>query len=213
MMTAILVSGFGAWGGIDENPTTLVIERLRADPFPGLATRIVPVDSAAVAGVVAEAFRQHDPVLWIGLGLAVGSATVAVERLAANLRDFAEPDVAGVTVLGGPVVPDGPAAYRSTIPVAATVAGLRANGIPARASNTAGTFLCNQLMYEVLHAATARGGGTRVGFLHVPAHPALVARSTGRAAEHPSMSLSTMTAAVRVTIATALGEPAAPPLA
>lgn len=202
MTRLVLVSGFGPWGGIDENPTALVLDRLKASAGPGLATLLLPVESAAIPAAVGEAFRDHDPILWLGLGLAIGSATIAVERLAANLRDFAEPDAAGVTA-SGPVVPGGPAAYPATVPVPAIVAALRGHGIPARASTTAGTFLCNQLMYEVLHAAAASGARTRVGFLHVPAHPALVARQTGRAADHPSMDIAMMTEAVRISIAAA----------
>lgn len=89
----ILVSGFALWGSVDENPTALVIDRLKASAAPGLVAMTLPVESASTATMVKTTFSRHDPVLWIGLGLATGSATSAVERFASNLRDFAELDV------------------------------------------------------------------------------------------------------------------------
>lgn len=207
-MAGIVVSGFGPWGAIDENPTLAVLALLRATPdLAGhLTTLDLPVDSARMTAMIADTLDAVRPALWIGLGLAFGSAVIAVERIAVNVMDFGECDSAGVRHGGEPAVRDGPAAYVATIPVKAVAARLRAAGIPAHVSNTAGTFLCNQMMYTLLHQAAARGGATRAGFLHVPAHPALVARQSGRAAEHPSMDVALMTAAVLVTIAT-LTEP------
>ncbi len=212
-MRTIVVSGFGPWGAIDENPTERVLECLRADADPGVVTLALPVDSAALDRAVGQALETHKPDLWVGLGLAMGAAVVAVERLAVNLRDFAEPDIAGARLRDTAIVEGGPAAYRATWPVRDIVRALHAGGIPARASNSAGAFLCNQLMYAVLHGIATRRLATRAGFLHVPAHPALIARQSGRAAEHPSMALGTMVDAVRIAIAAANLVPTGTPLA
>lgn len=204
-MAGIVVSGFGPWGAIDENPTPAVLARLREAPdLAGrLTTLELPVESARMRTLVADTLDAVRPALWIGLGLAFGSAVVAVERIAVNVMDFDGPDIAGVRHGGEPVLAEGPAAYLATVPVGAIAARLREAGVPARVSNTAGTLLCNQMLYTLLHLAAARGGAMRAGFLHVPAHPALVARQSGRAAEHPSMDLALMAAAVRTAIATA----------
>ncbi len=200
----IVVTGFGPWGQARENPSLLVLDRLRENgDLPGdLTTLAFPVETAAVAPGVARALDEIRPDLWVGLGLALGAPVVAVERLAANVLDFAVPDNAGTKAAGEPVVPGAPAAYLATLPVAATVRALRAAGIPARLSNSASTYLCNQLMYTVLHAVATRGLATRAGFLHLPAHPALAAAHPGP--DMPSMGIDLMADAVRVAVRTAL---------
>jgi pyroglutamyl-peptidase len=206
MPATIVVSGFGPWAAARENPTLLVLERLgQSRAVAGHLTRIeLPVDSAAVGPIVRRALDELRPDLWIGLGLALGSAVIAVERVAANVLDFAGPDIAGVQHDDKPVVAEGPAAYLATVPAKRIVEHLRRAGVPARVSNSASTFLCNQMMYTVLHRAAERHLPVRFGFLHVPAHPALVASLDGPPAEMPSMSLDLMTQAVEIAIATAL---------
>lgn len=191
----VLVSGFGPWGGFDENPTLLVLDRLAG--LPGLVTLALPVDTARLAGLVTDALERHRPSLRLGLGLAYGSAAVAVERVATNRRDFGEPDAAGA-VEHGTLVPDGPDTLEASVPAEAICDRLRAAGIPARVSESAGGFLCNQLFYTLLH--TSRGGGMRAGFLHVPAHPGLVARQSGQRAEAPSMAVDLVAAAAHLAI-------------
>jgi pyroglutamyl-peptidase len=204
-LTRIVVSGFGPWGALPHNPTLAVLERLSADAsLPGLVTLPMPVDTRAVDAAVSCALDRHRPALWIGLGLALGAAVVAVERVAVNVRDFVEPDIAGARPSGSPVFAEGPDAYLSTLPLALLRDRLRASGIPARVSDSAGAFLCNQLMYTVLHRVAERGFGTRAGFLHLPADPALVARLDGTAAHHPSMSIGLMAEAVQLAIAASL---------
>ena len=202
-MVRILVSGFGPWGSMDENPTSLILDRLADEAGAGCLTLALPVATETLGGRVAQALDEYRPEVWIGLGLAFGAAVVAVERLAVNLLDFVEPDIAGARPSARPIVADGPAAYAATVPADDLVARLRLAGIPARVSMTAGTFLCNQLFYQVLHGIAARGWSSRAGFLHVPAHPALVARQAGRTAEAPSMELDRMLAAVRLAMVAA----------
>jgi pyroglutamyl-peptidase len=137
------------------------------------------------------------PDLWISLGLAAGLAVIAVERIAANVMDFSVPDNAGAQHHGEPIFADGPAAYMATLPVKLIAERLCDAGIPAKISNSASTYLCNQMMYTVLHLIAAKGMKTRAGFIHMPAHPRLAALQKDPLAEMPSMGVELMTAAVK----------------
>ncbi len=144
------------------------------------------------------------PAAIISLGLAKGRAAVAVERVAINAADFAKPDNDNATATDLPLADDGPPAYFSTLPYRAIVGRMRGLGIPAYVSNTAGTFICNQVMYLTLHllTGTGLGGRVRAGFIHLPADSASVAASD----EPPVASLpqafltEAVSAAIEVTI-------------
>jgi pyroglutamyl-peptidase len=100
-----------------------------------------------------------------------------------------------------PVVPGGPAAYFSSLPIKAMVAALREAGVPASVSQTAGTFVCNHVFYGLMHQLRGRPG-VRGGFMHLPLLPEQAARLPGQ----PSLGLATQTAGVRLALATALAQ-------
>ena len=87
---------------------------------------------------------------------------MSVERIAINVDDARIKDNAGQQPVDDRIAPDGPAAHFATLPVKAMVAAIRAAGVPAEVSNSAGTFVCNHLMYGVLHFIAARGFATFV---------------------------------------------------
>jgi pyroglutamyl-peptidase len=99
-----------------------------------------------------------------------------------------------------PVAAGGPAAYFATVPIKAMARAARAAGVPAEVSNTAGTYVCNHLMYGVLHYLAASGSAARAGFIHVPYAEAQVVDKPGQ----PSMSVATMARGVEAAIAAAL---------
>ena len=134
----------------------------------------------------------------MALGQAGGRTDLSLERIAINVDDARIPDNAGAAPTDEPVVAEGPAAYFSTLPIKAMVAALRAQGIPASVSQSAGTFVCNHLFYALQHRLA--GGGVRSGFMHLPLLPEQAARSPGQ----PSMPLQTMLTGVRIALATAL---------
>jgi len=121
--------------------------------------------------------------------------------VAINVDDGRIGDNAGHQPIDQPVVAGAPAAYFSTLPIKAMVRDLRAAGIPAAVSNSAGTFVCNHLFFGLMHrAATRPVPGMRAGFIHVPYLPEQAARLPGQ----PSMALATLVAGLRVAVATAL---------
>lgn len=203
MSNKIVVTGFEPWQHGTENPTLDVLDQLeRSNAVPGELTTIrLPVDTMKLADIVEEALDRVRPDVWISLGLAPGHAVIAVERMAANVRDFPIPDNVGHQPGGDPVFAEGPAAYLSTLPVKAITFALRAAGIPAKLSNSPSTYLCNQMMYTVLHLVDRKRMPTKAGFIHVPATPDYVAKQAYPFVEMPSMGVELMTAAVLETLA------------
>lgn len=199
MTARIVVTGFEPWSHGIENPTLQVLDQLHAaNDIDGELTLVrLPVESDRLADITSKTLDEVKPDLWISLGLAAGLSVIAVERIAANVMDFPVPDNVGVQHGGEPVFSDGPAAHMATLPVKLIAEQLREGGIPVKISNSPSTYLCNQMMYTVLHLIAKKGMKTRAGFIHVPAHPRLAALQTYPLTEMPSMSVELMAAAVK----------------
>jgi pyroglutamyl-peptidase len=196
----VLVTGFEPFDGDDTNPSWEActrlpreIERLRVEVCR------VPCEFRRAIEVVAAAIERHRPSIVLCLGLASGRTHMGVERVAINIDDARIPDNAGMQPIDEPIAANGPPAYFATVPVKAMVAAMHEKGVPAEVSNTAGTFVCNHLMYGVLHFLAASGLATRAGFIHVPCDEALALSKRGMA----SMSLATMARGVEAAIAAA----------
>lgn len=112
-----------------------------------------------------------EPDVVLSVGQADGRTAVNMERIAINYADARIPDNGGAQPNGSPSVAGGPAAYFATIPVDGCVEAVRAAGVPAVVSYTAGTFVCNHLFYGLLHRAAQVRPALRVGFVHVPLAP------------------------------------------
>ena len=179
----ILVTAFDPFGGKTVNPAQLSVEAL-PDTIgrSAIIKSIVPTVFGASADQVTALMDAHIPDAVVCIGQAGGRDAITPERVAINIMDAKRPDNAGFIPADVPIVPDAPAAYFSTLPVKAMVAAMEAAGIPARLSNTAGTFVCNQLLYRCLHHAATRMPHCRCGFIHVPYIPE-------QTTEKPSMKL------------------------
>jgi pyroglutamyl-peptidase len=116
-----------------------------------------------------ETARQFSPDTILCVGQAGGRAAVTPERIGVNIRDARIPDNAGNQPRGEFVDPQGPAAYFSTLPVEAMAQAIRDAGVDATVSNSAGAFVCNDVLYSLLHHYD--GTAVRVGFVHVPYIP------------------------------------------
>ena len=93
---------------------------------------------------------------------------MTVEKVAINLAEARIPDNDGEQPIGQALREDGDTAYFATVPVKAMVANMRKHGIPAHVSYTAGTFVCNSIMYHVLYLLDRKFPGVKGGFIHVP---------------------------------------------
>lgn len=201
----ILVTGFEAFSNHPVNPSEGLAKAVDGHRFGPARVRgaVLPVHHADAVPRVLSLIAEADPVAVVHLGLAPGRARVALERAAVNVMDYAEPDNAGFKASGEPCVPGGPAAYFATLPLAAILDALTAEGIPAYLSNTAGTYLCNQTLYGTLHALRDRARPPKIGFIHFPLLPAMV---TAAGLEQPSMDFPLMLRAVEIALRVIAGE-------
>lgn len=194
----ILVTAFDPFGGDAINPALEAARGLEST-IAGADVSVVEVptvfgDAITVAAAAIDA-QQPDAVLC--LGQAGGRFDVTPERVAINLDDARIADNAGNQPIDVPIAEGGPAAYFSTLPIKAIVAAIREAGLPSSVSNTAGTFVCNHIMYGVLHhLATTGRENVRAGFMHVPFIPEQVVERPGT----PAMSTADITRAVTAAI-------------
>lgn len=165
----LLITAFEPFGGEAVNPAQLAVQRLPDRIGAVQLVRLsVPVEFGRSAAVVCEAIDAHRPDAVLCVGQAGGRAAITPERVAINCDDARIPDNAGAQPVDVPVAADGPAAYFATVPVKAMVTAIRAAGLPAALSNTAGTYVCNHLMYGVLHHLARTAPAVRAGFIHLP---------------------------------------------
>lgn len=199
-MTRVLMTGFAPFGGEPVNPSWQAVSLVGARRDDVAAVEL-PCEFAASLPALRQAVAAHRPSLVVCAGQAGGRSDVTPERVAINLVDARIPDNAGARPVDTPVVPHGPAAYFTTLPVKACVAAIRAAGVPASVSHTAGTYVCNQVFYGLMHLLATEFPGVRGGFVHVPFSPEQVAAS-GKPA--PSLGVDRIAAALEALADTAL---------
>lgn len=198
-MKRVLLTGFEPFGGETRNPSAAVVAALREAPPEAMAlgTQVLPVDRfAAVAALLARVERDRPQVV-VMLGEAGGRACVTPERVAINVDDYRIADNAGHQPRGEAVVSGAPVGYFSSLPIAAIVDDLQAAGIPAVISNSAGTYLCNRVFYQVMHHGAVHRLEQRAGFVHLPY---LHAQAAGKPPTTPSLALTTLLDAVRIVL-------------
>ena len=189
-MKKLLITGFAPFGGADVNPSWLAVQALpdRIGEY-ALCKLQLPVVFGQAAAMVLAAAEACKPDVILSVGVAGGREAVTPERIAVNIRDARIPDNAGNQPRGEFVEKDGPAAYFATLPVKQMAQAIRGAHIPATVSNSAGAYVCNDVMYSVLHACA--GTAVRAGFVHVPQLP-------GQGT--PAMELETITKALEIAI-------------
>jgi len=188
--TRILVTGFEPFAGADENPSARLVELLAGAQLPvgvEVAGHVLPVSAARLPGRLHQLLDTFRPDVVLGIGEARGSAIIRVERVAVNLLDFRTPDNDGALRRDTPVVPGGPPAYFTTLPVDELLAVLHEAGVASDASLSAGAYLCNQMMYLTLDWAARQSRGPAIGFMHVPSLPTQNTSTN----QCPTMDLST----------------------
>ncbi len=195
----ILLTGFEPFDGDSVNPSGEVAKQLDGKVIGDCVVRsvVLPVQHEAARAVVAPLLEAPGVVAVVHLGLAGERARISLERVAVNVMDYSRPDAHGQVLRDVACVEGGTAAYFSTLPLREMLAALTAEGIPAAISNTAGTYLCNDISYTTLHALAARGFSIPVGFIHLPFLPSMV---TAYNLEEPSMDLALMIRALEIAL-------------
>ena len=189
----ILVTGFDPFGGEPTNPSWEAVRRL-PDEVDG--AEVIKVEIPTVFGRSAEAIHaailEHDPDVIVSVGQAGGRYSVNPERVAINVDDGRIPDNDGKQPIDEPIQADGAPAYFTKLPVKAMVNAMREAGIPAAVSNTAGTYVCNHVMYQVLYMIDREFPDKRSGFVHVPYLPSQVIEKPNQ----PSLGLDELVTAL-----------------
>ena len=195
----ILLTGFEAFDQSNINPSAEAIKKIAQDPqYASLIMPLdLPVDTITAPGIILEAIEIFNPDAVVCLGEASGRLAISIERVALNLMDFRIPDNTGNVKQDETIVPKGPDAYFSTIPVRKIYENMQAAGIPAELSLSAGAYLCNQILYTVLHKFA--GTSKTAGFIHVPSLPQQVVEKKKL---FPSMALETTVSAVKIVLDT-----------
>lgn len=193
----ILVTGFDPFGQDTMNPA---IEAVKLLPETVKGAEIVKLEIPTVFGksaaVVKERLQQHDIDYVLHVGQAGGRFDLTPERVAINLDDARIPDNDGNQPIDVPIQTTGEAAYFSQHPVKAMVTAIKAVGLPASVSNSAGTFVCNHIMYQSLFMAHTEFKTVKAGFIHVPFLPEQVVERPGM----PAMSLADITRGLEAAI-------------
>ena len=175
----ILITSFEPFGGDKLNSAQEAL-RFIPDEIRGakLVKLCLPVIFGRSAELLREAIRAEQPDAVLCLGQAGGRKALTPERVAINLEDARIPDNAGQQPEDTPIDPGGPDAYFSTLPVKSMVRAIRNAGVPAEISNSAGTFVCNRVMYGLMDCIAHEFPSVKGGFLHMP-------YMAEQAADHP----------------------------
>ena len=120
---------------------------------------------------IEKAIEEHNPDVILSIGQAGGRFDISIERIGINLDDFRIPDNEGNQTIDEPIFPDGENAYFVNLPVKAMVKNVQKNEIPASVSYTAGTFVCNHVLYGTLYLVNKKYKGKKAGFIHIPFLP------------------------------------------
>ncbi len=166
----ILITAFDPFGGELTNASLECLERIES-PYAEIIKIVLPTSFERSIEVAANAIVTHKPDAVIMLGQAAGRSVVTVERVAINLDDAAITDNDQNKPVDTPIGPNTPSAYFATLPVKKIVGRMHAYGVPASVSCSAGTFVCNHVMYGVLHLLSGIAPKTPAGFIHLPITP------------------------------------------
>lgn len=202
----ILVTGFEPFNGETVNPSQLIVHRLIAPNGAVLIKAILPVEFKNASVQLQTLFREHQPDVVLSIGQAGGRPEISVERVAINIDCVKSsngskllPDNFGDMPVDEPIEPEGPPAYFSTLPLWNIVEAIQERNIPAGISNSAGTYVCNHVMYVSLHQAAVQYPQMKAGFIHVPFLPEQIARRADRQ-RLAAMPIEDMVSALQATL-------------
>jgi len=174
----ILVTAFEPFNGRDINPSQLILEQLEAPESVILIKELLPVEFQATTKILKSLLKEYQPDIVLSLGQAGNRPEISVERVAININNCRSSsgqkiiaDNAGDMPVDEPIVEDAPQAYFSNLPVWDMVKAIQEAGVEAAVSYTAGTYVCNHVMYTVLHEVATNYPEMKAGFIHVPFLP------------------------------------------
>ena len=198
----VLITGFNSFGGESVNPSWEAV-KLLPNEISGakIIKKQLPTEFIAGEKELLSAIENVNPSVVICTGQAAGRAAVSIERVAINLRDASIADNADFAPADEPVCPGGDAAYFVTLPAKAMLAALKETGIPAELSLSAGSFVCNDILYTLLRSTS--GTDISAGFVHLPLCPE---QAEKKSPSPPSMDIKDMAKALEIMLNAAIKE-------
>ena len=193
----IIVTGFDPFGGEKINPSIECVKALPEIEGVELIRLELPTVFKESAKRLNEVINDVKPDAVLSVGQAGGRAGITMERIAINVDDARIPDNISQQPIDEEIQVEGEAAYFSTLPIKRIVKAIREAGIPVEVSNSAGTFVCNHIMYQALFAATKADKPFKAGFMHIPFIPE-------QTTDKPSLPLEESTKALQIAIETIL---------
>ena len=190
-MKKILVTGFEPFATSSLNPSGEIVKALIGDD---LVTAILPVVFGQASSQLKQLIELHKPAAVLCLGQAEGRSAMTPERIAINLDDARIADNAGNQPLVQRIITDGPDGYFSTLPIEQMVTSMKAAGIPASISLSAGTFVCNHIFYVMQDYL--KDSSITSGFMHVP----LMDEQRKEYPTLPTMPIRQMIAGVQISL-------------
>ncbi len=186
----ILFTGFDPFGGEPINPSWEAVKNMKDSIGSADIIKImIPTVFKKSLEVIEEAIEKYKPDAIVSVGQAGGRFDITPERVAINIDDARIKDNEGNQPIDNKIFDDGQPAYFSSLPVKAIVKYIKDSGIPSSVSNTAGTFVCNHVMYGVLYLIDKKYPGIRSGFIHVPYITSQIIKKPNQ----PSLSLNDIT--------------------
>jgi len=197
----VLITGFNPFGGEKINPSFEAVRKLD-DVIAGYEIVKVEIPTVFHKSIteLEKAIIKEKPEIVICVGQAGGRFELTIERVAINLDDARIPDNEGNQPIDEAIFEEGENAYFPNLPIKAMVEEIRKAGIPASISNSAGTFVCNHLIYGLLHLIHTKYQGVRGAFIHVPFIPIQVMNKPNT----PYMELEKMTEGLTLAIKAAI---------
>lgn len=196
-MKKLLLTGFEPFLDNPINPTTIIAKQLDGEEINRhqIVGEVLPVDFQKSGVQLVNLIKKHEPDVVISLGLAAGRNGITPERIAINCND-GPADNDGHVPNSEKIFSDGQDGYFSTLPIIEIVDKLKQEKLPGKISNTAGAYLCNNVMYHALHYFKQHRMDRQAGFIHVPASHALAVEKS-----LPSWSDEDLLRAIKIAIA------------
>lgn len=197
----VLVTGFDPFGGEKINPSIEAVKRLN-DKIAGADIVKVEIPTVFYKSIrrLEKALDEEKPDIAICVGQAGGRSRISIERVAINISDGRISDNEGNQPIDEVIFEEGDTAYFAKLPIKAMVKEMNKRNIPAEISNTAGTYVCNHLMYGLLYNIHKKYPNMKGGFIHIPFIPEQVIDKKGS----PSMSLDLIVKGLTIAIETAI---------
>ncbi|MEG1311568.1 MAG: pyroglutamyl-peptidase I [Romboutsia sp.] len=165
----VLLTGFDPFGGEPVNPAEEAVKMVSENINGAEIVKItIPTVMTKSVEEIDKAIQKYNPDIVISVGQAGGRFEITPERVAINMDDFRIKDNEGNQVIDATIKEDGQTAYFSNLPIKAMVKHMNENKIPATVSNTAGTFVCNHVMYGILYMIDKKYPNIKGGFIHIP---------------------------------------------